>query len=114
VMALKNGGNAFMDKEKWLAFDDILKVVPINTYNQESFINNNRLFKIEEKNYVWYINILDFRIKDSVSPFEFVEENITQILLNKRKVELMEKLENQLVKNALKDNKIKIYLPQYE
>ena len=39
------------------AFDDILKVVPINTYNQESFINNNRLFKIDETSYIWYINI---------------------------------------------------------
>lgn len=114
IVALKNGGNAFLEKDKWLAFDDILKVVPINTYNQESFINNNRLFKIEETNFVWYINILDFRIKDSVSPFEFVEENISHILLNKRKVELMEKLENQLVKKAIKENNIKIYLPQYE
>ena len=114
VIALKNGGNAFMEKYKWVAFDDILKVVPINTYNQESFINNNRLFKIEETNYIWYINILDFRIKDNTSPFEFVEENITQILLNKRKVQLMEKLETQMVKNAMKDNQVKINLPQYE
>lgn len=114
VIALKHGGNAFMDKEKWVAFDDILKVVPINTYNQENFINNNRLFKIEETNYIWYINILDFRIKDNTSPFEFVEENINQILLNKRKVQLMEKLESQLVKQAIKDNQIKIYLPKYE
>ncbi len=114
IIALKNGGNAFLEKDKWLAFDDILKVVPINTYNQESFINNNRVFKIEEAKFVWYINILNFRIKDNISPFEFVEENINQILLNKRKVKLMEKLENQLVKKALKDNKIKINLPQYE
>ncbi len=114
IVALKNGGNAFIEKDKWVAFDDILKVVPITTYNQESFINDNRLFKIEEPNFVWYINILEFRIKDNTSPFEFVEENITQILLHKRKVELMKKLEKQMVKKALKDNKIKIYLPQYE
>ncbi len=114
LVALKHGGNAFLEKDKWLAFDDILKVVPINTYNQESFINNNRIFKIEEAKFVWYIKILDFRIKDNISPFEFVEENINQILLNKRKVKLMEKLESQLVKKALKDNKIKIHVPLYE
>jgi len=114
ILALKSGGNAFIEKNKWIAFDDILKVVPIITYNQENFINNNRLFKIEDKQFVWFIKILDFRIKDNISPFEFVEEKITQILLNKRKVELMQKIENQMVKNASKDNKIKIYLPQYE
>jgi hypothetical protein len=114
IVALKNNGNAFLEKEKWVAFDDILKVVPINTYNQESFINNNRIFKIEETNYIWYIHILDFRIKDHISPFEFVEENINQIVLNKRKVQLMKKLENQLVTKAIKAKKIKVYLPQYE
>jgi len=114
IMALKNGGNAFFESEKWLAFDDILKVVPINTYNQESFINNNRLFKIEEDNFTWYVKIIDFRIKDNISPFEFVEDNIHEIVLNKRKVEILNKLENGLVLKAIKENQIKVYLPKYE
>jgi len=114
IMALKNGGNAYLDKETWLAFDDILKVVPINTYNQEHFLNNNRIFKIEEEKYTWYVNIIDLRIKDNISPFEFVEENIHQILLNKRKTGLLQKLEHQIVEKAKKDNQIKVYLPQYE
>ena len=114
VAALKKGGNAYLDGDKWLAFDDILKVVPINTYNQENFINNNRLFRIDEASFIWYIHILDFRIKDAISPFEFVEENIHQILLNKRKVGVLEKLENEMLKKAVKENKVNVYLPQYE
>ncbi len=114
VVALKNGGNAYLGQNKWVAFDDILKVVPINTYNQESFINNNRLFKIDEIKYVWYIHILDFRIKDTISPFEFVEENINQILLNKRKIGVLEKIENNMLKKAIKDNQVKVHLPNYE
>ncbi len=114
IIALKNGGNAYLDNEKWLAFDDILKVVPITTYNQEDFINNNRLFKIENSSFTWYIHISDFRIKDHVSPYEFVEDKIKQILINRRKVLLMQKIENRLVKKALKDDQIKIYMKEYE
>jgi hypothetical protein len=114
MLALKNGGNAYLENEKWLAFDDILKVVPINTYNQENFINNNRLFKIDDSGFVWYIKITDFRIKDNISPFEFVEDKIHEILINKRKMLMMEKLENEMVLKAVKDNQIKIYMPQYE
>lgn len=114
MTALKNGGNAFMENEKWVSFDDILKVVPINTYNQENFINNNRLFKIDDNNYVWYVNILDFRIKDNVSPFDFVQDNIHQILLNKRKVEILDKIEKEMLAKARKENKINVYLPFYD
>lgn len=108
VMALKNGGNAFIESEKWVAFDDILKVVPINTYNQESFINNNRLFKIDEANFVWYIHIKDFMIRDNISPFDFVKDNIHEILLNKRKLKIMEEIERQMVLKAYKKNKVKV------
>lgn len=114
VMALKNGGNAFLDANTWLAFDDVLKAVPINTYNQEHFLNHNRLFKIEETNFVWYVNILALRIKDDLSPFEFVEDNIREILLNKRKTYMLEKLENEMVQKARNDNHVKINVPQYE
>jgi len=114
LTALKNGGNAFMENEKWVSFDDILKVVPINTYNQENFINNNRVFKIDETDFVWYVNILDFRIKDNVSPFDFVEDNIHQILLNKRKVEILDKIEIEMLAKARKDKKINVYLPFYD
>ncbi len=109
IEALKNKGSAYMEKDVWLAFDDILKVVPINTYSQENFINNNRIFKIDEPDFVWFINILDFRIKENISPFEFVEKNIYQILLNKRKVELLNKFENDLVNKAGEDKEIEIY-----
>lgn len=108
VMALKNGGNAFIESEKWVAFDDILKVVPINTYNQESFINNNRSFKIDEANFVWYIHIKDFMIRDNISPFDFVKDNIHEILLNKRKLKIMEEIERQMVLKAYKKNKVKV------
>ncbi len=114
IIALKNGGSAFLERDKWVAFDDVLKAVPITTYNQESFINNTRIFKIEESAFVWYIRILDFKLKETVSPFEFVEENITQILLNKRKVVLMKKIEEQMVNQAIKDNHVKINLPHYD
>ncbi|NUM31769.1 MAG: hypothetical protein HUU47_05530 [Bacteroidetes bacterium] len=113
IFAIKSGGNAYIEHDKWVVFDDILKVVPINTYNQENFLNNNRKFKIEDKNFVWLINIIDFRIKDNISPFEFVKDNINEIILNKRKKELLNKIEKELVEKAKKEEIIKINLQQY-
>lgn len=114
IVALKNGGTAYLENEKWMSFDDILKVVPVSAFQQENFIHNNRVFKIDEQGFVWYVNILDFRIKDNVSPFDFVEANIHQILLNKRKVEILEKIENEMLAKARKDKKIEVYVPYYD
>ncbi|MCB9252190.1 MAG: hypothetical protein H6605_06955 [Flavobacteriales bacterium] len=112
VDALKNGGTAYLEKENWLAFDEMLKVVPITTYNQENFINSNRVFRVSDQGFVWYVNIFNFRIKDHISPFEFVKDNIQQILLNKRKIELLKKIENEMVLQAEKEDKINVYPTQ--
>lgn len=113
IFAIKSGGNAYIEHDKWVVFDDILKVVPINTYNQENFLNSNRVFKTEDKDFVWFISILDFRIKDNISPFEFVKDKINEIILNKRKIELLNKIEKKLVEKAKKEQIIKINLQQY-
>lgn len=113
IFAVKNGGNAYIEYDKWTSFDDVIKAVPINTYNQENFLNNNRIFKTEDEKFFWFINILDFKIKDGISPFEFVQDKINEIIINKRKTVLLNKFENQLIEKAKKDKIVKINLKQY-
>ena len=33
--------NYFLDDNTWLLFDDLLKEIPINTYDKEQFLQNN-------------------------------------------------------------------------
>lgn len=113
IFAIRNGGNAYIEYDKWVSFDDIIKAVPINTYNQENFLNNNRKFKTENENFVWFINIIDFKVKDEISPFEFVRDKINEIILNKRKTALLNKIEQDMIEQAKNDKIIKINLQQY-
>ena len=43
----------------------------------------------------------EYRISDNVSPLEFVRDEIINIILNKRKVELAKKLEDEVYNHAL-------------
>ena len=113
IFAIKSGGNAYIEYDKWVSFDDIIKAVPITTYNQENFLNNNRKFKTENENFVWFINIIDFKVKDELSPFEFVRDKINEIILNKRKTALLNKIEQGMIEQAKNDKIIKINLQQY-
>ena len=63
-MAMENGGNYFIDSSSWVYFDDILKEIPINTYNQEHFLNNNKNIRIKEGQWAYFVKIIDFRIKN--------------------------------------------------
>jgi len=99
----------YLDDETWILFDDVLKYVPINTYNQEAYLQNHRSIEITEDDHIYFVNFSDFKIKDGVSPLSFEKENIRQIIINKRKLSIIEKMRDEVFQSALENNEFEIY-----
>jgi hypothetical protein len=102
-LSSKHAVNSFLDDQSWLVFDDILKEIPIKTYNQEEYLKNNRFIEIEDSLFVYLLNIKGFMIKESLSPLSFETENIRSIIVNKRKLALIEDMQKNLYNEALKN-----------
>ncbi len=105
-LAELSGGYYFDDDTTWLTFNDILKEIPIITYNQENYLNNNKYIKLIDQSYTYFVLIKEFKVKSSASPLEFERERIKNIILNKRKVELLQLIENEIVEEAYNTQKI--------
>ncbi len=99
----------YLDDETWILFDDVLKYVPIRTYNQEAYLQNHRKIEIKEEPWVFFVNFTDFKVKDGVSPLSFEKENIRQIIVNKRKLELISEMRNEVFQSALDNSDFEIY-----
>lgn len=99
----------YLDDETWILFDDVLKYVPINTYNQEAYLQNHRSIEITEDDHIYFVNFSDFKIKDGASPLSFEKENIRQIIINKRKLNIIEKMRDEVFQSALENNDFEIY-----
>ncbi len=104
----KNAANYFFKSSIWLEFNDLLKEVPIKTYDQEQFIQNNKNIEVFDDKYIYFVKILNFKIKNSISELPFVKDVIKATILNNRKVKLMEELERKMMDDALNTNDIKI------
>lgn len=101
--------NYFLDDSTWLFFSDLLKEIPVKTYNQEDYLKYNRFIEMEDSTYTYFLNIKDFEIKESVSPLSFEKDNVRKIILNRRKLELIEEIEESIFKDALKNEDFEIY-----
>jgi len=102
--------NFYLDDNSWLLFDDLLKEIPIQTYNKELFLQNNRFVEVADSTNNYFLNIKGFKIKNSISPLSFEKENIKNIILNKRKLELITKMKQDVYNDAANDKKIEIYI----
>ncbi|MCF8218178.1 MAG: hypothetical protein K9I29_08140 [Bacteroidales bacterium] len=101
--------NYFLDEDSWLYFKDLLKEIPIETYNQENYLQNNRYIVEKDSMFNYYLYIKGFRIKESTSPLAFEKSRIRDIIINKRKMELVREMKESVLDEARKKNKIERY-----
>jgi hypothetical protein len=100
--------NFYLDDNSWLLFDDLLKEIPIQTYNKELFLQNNRFVEVTDSLNNYFLNIKGFKIRNSISPLSFEKENIKNIILNKRKLELITKMKQDVYNDAVDAKKIEM------
>ena len=99
----------FLDDQNWLQFNDVLKQIPIKTYNQEEFLKNHREVEYQDSLYVYLVIFRDFKIKEGISPLSFEKDRIREIILNKRKIDLIKKMHEDLYEKAVKNNDFEVY-----
>lgn len=105
----RHAENFYVDNESWILFDDLLRVVPIQTYNQEAFLQNNRFIEFDEAGFKYLVHIKGFRIKASVSPLNFETSNIHSLILNKRKLEVVERLRSDILKKGVQEKTFEVF-----
>ncbi|NOT74830.1 MAG: peptidyl-prolyl cis-trans isomerase [Cyclobacteriaceae bacterium] len=94
----------------WIAFDKLTVNSPMAEIpNKIQFLKTNPFYETSDADFLYFLKIDDYKISDNVSPLEFVKEDIRNILLNKRKVELARTLEDEVYENAVKQKNFEIF-----
>lgn len=101
--------NFYLDENNWLLFEDVLKEIPIKLYDKEAFLQNNRSIETQDSAYFYFVNIKGFMVKNSASPLSFEKENIRSIIVNKRKVEMIKKMREDIYAEGVKNKTFEIY-----
>lgn len=108
-LAAQYAVNSFLDDNTWLFFNDLLKEIPIKTYNQEEYLQNHRFVEFSDEQFTYLLNIVDFKIKEGLSPLNLEKENIRNIVINKRKIKLINDMEKEVYDQAVKNKDFEIF-----
>lgn len=101
-----------LDDSVWYDFEDVIKNTPlVSIPNKVQFLRTNDFIETSDEIYVYFVKVLDYKITDQISPLEFVKDDIVQIIRNRRKVALTQKLEEEIFKEASENNDFEIYAP---
>jgi hypothetical protein len=94
----------------WMVFDELVKNSPlVEIPNKIQFLKSYTYYETSDDSYLYFLKVAKYRISDNISPLEFVTDDIRNIILNKRKVELAKKLEDDVYNTAASEKEFEIF-----
>jgi len=94
----------------WVQLNQIYQKIPfINPNNENQYIQPNKKHEHQENDKVYFLQIKSVLPVNEISPYDYIEPTIRQIILNKRKLDFIKKIEKEITEDAIKDNLYEIY-----
>jgi hypothetical protein len=107
--ALNNAASYFLDQDSWFVFSDILRDLPINPQNHQSFLRNNKFVEFKDQFYFYFIYLRDFKLEGSPSPLALQSEIIRSIILNHRRQAFINEYRQNIYMEAARNENFVIY-----
>ncbi|MCO6148382.1 hypothetical protein [Flavobacterium sp. NRK1] len=108
-MAIQFKSYAFNDTT-WVDMNQIYTKLPfIKPDNRDKYINSGLSYQYPDSTDVYIVKVAKVLEKNQVSPFEYIEPTLKQLIINNRKLELIKKFQKEITDDAIKNNKYEVY-----
>lgn len=94
----------------WVDINQVFEKIPfINLENKSKYVTSGINYQYVDSTTVWLVKIKEVLPKESATPLQFLKPTIKQVIINKRKLDLIKKIENDITNDAIKNEKFEIY-----
>ena len=95
--------------DNWVNFEMVIKNIPQEIEEQEIFLTGNKLIELNDSNYYYLAYIHEYKLKNEAAPIDFVAENIRNLIINRRKIDFLKQIEDNVYTEGIRKNKFKIH-----
>jgi hypothetical protein len=95
--------------DAWMPFTQLLLEVPLESANQEQWLERNSAVELKDDQFVYFVAIREYKLRNSVAPFEYIRNQVKTIILNNRRNDFLQKLEDGIYDEAFRNGTLKVY-----
>jgi hypothetical protein len=95
--------------DSWIYFSTIKMQLPMQISQPSRYLRYNRNIETTDSLYRYFLHVSDHLPEGEVAPIEMVSDDITNIILNKRKIEFFQDLEQRVYSDGVTRNQFEIY-----
>ncbi|SFN85587.1 hypothetical protein SAMN04487989_10539 [Bizionia echini] len=94
----------------WIKVTQAIKKIPVvTTENKNELLKKSNFIQLKDSLGLYLMQIEDVLERNSPAPLDYIKPTIDQIVINKRKLELIKELEKDITKDAIKNKQFEIY-----
>ncbi len=101
-----------LNDSSWVKKDNLLQSLSVLQDSDDQVLKKSNFTKLQDSLGLYLLKIEDVLERNDIAPLSFVEPTIRQIILNRRKQELTQKLEKDITKDAIRNKTFEIYTQQ--
>ncbi len=97
-----------LDNQTWVPLDELVKNTPFRDLEKGRLLKNNRFTETSDQQNVYLLVVKEFRLASQAAPLEFIKPQIRDILMNRRKVKMIQELEKKVYEDGQKSKSFEI------
>ncbi len=102
-------GYSFNDSV-WVKLSQVVNKIPIlKTQPKTKFLEKGKYTQLQDSSGLYMIKVMDLLRLNETAPLEYIKPTIRQIILNKRKLELIKKIEKDITRDAVENKQFEVY-----
>ena len=103
--------NSFtLNDSVWVRASQVLeKIPPANQSNKNQLLKKSNFLQLKDSLNLYLIQINDVLLRNDYAPLDYVRPTVNQIILNRRKLDLIKEIEKEIIKDANKNKEFEVY-----
>ncbi|MEZ4985386.1 MAG: hypothetical protein R2795_10175 [Saprospiraceae bacterium] len=102
---------SLLNDSLWYAVDEVASQLPEGTLTAGN-ISSKREFTQQDGHNQYFFRLFEVRNRQEIAPLSYVEEQARKVILHKRKLQLIEKVKEDIYQKELEENNIETFIEQ--
>ncbi|MFN8324680.1 MAG: hypothetical protein U0T80_02860 [Flavobacteriaceae bacterium] len=102
--------NYALNDTVWVEMGQVYEKLPIITpNNRDEYILAGKKIQVRSQNDLYLIKISNVLNNNQIAPFDYIKTTLKEVIINKRKLELIKKFQKEITQDAIKNGEYEIY-----
>ncbi len=99
-----------IDKGMWYEKENVIKNFPVNEGDVASLSAFKMYKEFTTEDAIWFVKISDVAKKDDAAPMDFIHGQIVRAIIEKRRVQLIEKIYDKIYQDGIKSKSFETFV----